>query len=232
MRTVRAGAALAVPAHPRALEVVLTQDCTITLPPARDGAGLVLLLRQDAVRRAVTWAGPVTWLAGSPPALPAAGPALVTFLAADTAWLGQAARPAPAAAGFTPADPTDTASTSPVCMGLGATCKLTPVASGKVLVTVTGQAQSLTAAANITVGCRYGTGTAPANGAADTGTRFGAVADPVVKPGATGISVPFAFTGLLSLTPGTAYWLDIAAATGTTADHAKITDVGVTVVEL
>lgn len=232
MRTVRAGSALAVPARERALEVVLTQDCTITLPGAPDGAELVLLLRQDAVPRAVTWAGPVTWLAGSPPALPAAGPALVTFTAADTQWLGQAARVAPVAAGFTPADPSETAGTSLGCMGLGSTCKLTPAASGKVLVTVTGQAQSLTAAANITLGCRYGTGTAPSNGDADTGTRFGAAADPTVKPVATGVSVPFAFTGLLSLTPGTAYWLDVVAATGTTADHAKITDVAMTVVEL
>lgn len=232
MRRVRAGAALAVPARTRALEVVLTQDCTITLPAAPDGAELLLLLRQDAVRRAVTWAGPVTWLAGSAPALPAAGVALVTFTAADTAWLGQAARVAPVAAGFTPADPTDTASTSLVCMGLGGACTVTPAASGKVLVTVTGQAQSLTAAANITLGCRFGTGTAPVNGAADTGTRFGAAADPVVKPVATGVSVPFAFTGLLSLTPGTAYWLDVVAATGTGADHAKVTDVGVTAVEL
>lgn len=232
MKTVRAGAALTVPARTSALEIVLTQDCTITLPRALGNAELLLLLRQDAVPRAVTWAGPVTWLAGSAPALPSAGPALFTFLAADTAWLGQAVRPGRVAAGFTPADPTDTASTSLVCMGLGSACKITPAASGLVLASVTGYGQSLTAAANITVGCRYGTGAAPANGAADTGTRFGAAADPVVKPGATGVSVPFAFTGLLSLIPGTAYWLDIVAATGTTADHAKVTDVSVTAVEL
>jgi hypothetical protein len=232
MKTVVAGASVAVPAGSAAFEVILTQDCTITLPrPPREGV-MVLLIRQGVTAHAVTWSGPVMWLAGAAPVLPAAGPALVTFTAADTVWLGRAPRVTPVSAGFAPADPSDTASTSLVCMGLGATCAITPAASGKVLVTVTGFAQSLTAAANITVGCRYGTGAAPANGDADTGTRFGAHADPVVKPGTTGVSVPFAFTGLLSLTPGTSYWLDVVAATGTGADHAKITDVGVTAVEL
>ena len=153
-------------------------------------------------------------------------------LAADSkhqhAW-GQAAP-----AGFTPANPTATTSQAPtlVMMGLGTTCAYTPLGSGLVLVNVTGFGTTATAVQSVGIGGRYGTGTAPANGATLTGTRFGGVGDGQIRPGAFNNSESFALTALLTLTPSTAYWFDIAISTGATADAASITNVSMTLVEL
>jgi hypothetical protein len=139
-----------------------------------------------------------------------------------------------APAGFTPANPTATASTTLVMMGLGSTCAYTPTGSGLVLVNVTGYGFINTTLTFMTVGARYGTGTAPVNGAAVSGTRFGAVGDPQIRGNNTGTnnSTAFAFTALLTLTPSTAYWFDIAAATNNAADTAQIQNVSMSFVEL
>jgi hypothetical protein len=129
---------------------------------------------------------------------------------ADVPW-GQAAP-----AGFTPSNPTATASTTLVMMGFGAAATpvlYTPAGSGLVVATFTGFACTNTAVATCTVGARYGTGTAPANGAAVTGSRFGAVGDQGLRFASTIAPVGFTYTGLLSLTPGTQYWFDAAVST-------------------
>jgi hypothetical protein len=142
------------------------------------------------------------------------------------AW-GQAAP-----AGFTPSNPTATASTTLVMMGLGSTCAYTPAGSGIVLVNVSGYVQTLTAVTTVTFGGRYGTGTAPANGAAVTGTRFGAAGDPSAGPPAVGRPAAIALTALLTLTPATAYWFDLALLTGNASDSAELTNVSMTFAEL
>lgn len=155
-------------------------------------------------------------------------PTSYTLLNASGSGLGA---PAAAPAGFTPADPTGTASATQVMMGLGSTCTYTPAGTGKVLVTVTGTCQATGATnAAISVGCRRGTGTAPANGAAVTGTRFGAVADQQLRSTNTSTGVGFAFTGLLTLTAGTTYWFDITLA-ALTATGAQVNNVAMTITE-
>ena len=138
----------------------------------------------------------------------------------------------PASASATPANPTATASTSLKMMGLGSSCALTPGSSGTVLVTVTGEVTTATAVVTATWGGRYGTGAAPANGAAVSGTRFGAAADLSTQAQAAGAGVPFALTALLSLTPGTAYWFDIALDTANASDSASVTNISFTAVEI
>ena len=130
-----------------------------------------------------------------------------------------------------PAAPAATASLTLVMMGLGATCAYTPSVSGVVLVAVTGYLQVATAVASLQVGCRYGTGTAPVNGAAVTGTRFGALGDPQLRPAAVGVPTAFAFTEVLSLVAGTAYWFDLALLTGNAADAASVTNISMTFAE-
>jgi hypothetical protein len=110
------------------------------------------------------------------------------------------------------AAPTATTSNPGVMMGCGATCHITPRYSGRVNVrfdfTVVGAANVVS-----THGVRYGTGTAPVNGAALTGTLLGSLGTvftgPATVPGGeTTVSKGGVITGL---TPGTAYWFDITA---------------------
>jgi len=139
---------------------------------------------------------------------------------------------AAAPAVFAPANPGSTASATLVMMGLGSTCTYTPTGKGKVLVGVTGVYTNLTAAANVNIGPRYGTGTAPANGVAVTGTRFGGAADVECGSSLSPVTRPFAFTDVLSLTAGTAYWFDLGLSTTNIADAADVLNVSMTFTEV
>jgi hypothetical protein len=136
----------------------------------------------------------------------------------------------------TPTAPAPTLSTTLVMMGLGTNAtgtpwKITPSSSGKVLVIVTGLVAVATAVASIVVGCRFGTGAAPANGAAVTGTRFGTSGDMTLLPVTNGVGLPFSATQVLNLTPGTAYWFDLALDCNGT-DAASVSNVSISLVEI
>lgn len=107
-----------------------------------------------------------------------------------------------------PADPASTTSTTGVMMGLGTTCKLTPSYSTRVHITVDG-VLSATATARVFAIGKFGTGTAPINGAAFSGTTFGGTR--AVSIGATFTDgIPFSTSAVITgLTPATAYWFDI-----------------------
>jgi hypothetical protein len=130
-----------------------------------------------------------------------------------------------------PSAPTGTVSTTAVMMGLGSTWTFTPASSGVVLISVSGAGSTTTAVANFGVGCRYGTGTAPANGAAASGTRFGSGGDFTLRAVAVGPYATFTFPDVLSLTAGTAYWFDLTLLTGNASDQAIMQDVSVIIVE-
>lgn len=102
---------------------------------------------------------------------------------------------------------TGTTSATQVMMGLGATCTITPVYSSRVHLTISGDMLAASAVlGSLTV--MYGTGTAPANGAASTGTVIGTVLASV--PDAVATQLPFSRTVIITgLTPATAYWLDM-----------------------
>ena len=142
--------------------------------------------------------------------------------------------PSAAPAAFHPSSPTGTSSTTLVMMGLGATCTYTPIGTGKVLVNVAAYATIATAPTGIVVGGRYGTGTAPNNGDAVTGTRFGPAGDPGMRSSAStgnANSVAAPFTDVLTLTPGTTYWFDLAVATTNAADAASVNSISMTFLE-
>jgi len=164
------------------------------------------------------------------------GPVLVTGTpvagSLTAATSGTAAKWSAAPVTAKPANPAATASATLVMMGAGSTAAYTATASGIVYVTVTGTATTATAAVNLTLGGRFGTGTAPVNGAAVTGTRFGGAADISPTPPALGVGVPFALTDVVTLTAGQANWFDIALLTSVGADVASVANLSFSFSEL
>jgi hypothetical protein len=133
----------------------------------------------------------------------------------------------------TGANPTGTTSTTGVHAGLAVA--FTPKTSGVALIIISGQGTNGNGDNGYKGAIRYGTGAAPANGAALTGTQVGGTigGSCVVSSSATGTVVnPFSRQAIVTgLTIGTAYWIDLeqAAVTGGTA---TFTNVNVSVIEL
>lgn len=114
-----------------------------------------------------------------------------------------------------PANPTGSTSATGVMMGLGGTCTITPVYTGRVKVEFLGWLKN-SAVATSTHKVFFGTGTAPINGAAITGTQIGNSVG--LDEPASANQLQMANGGIITgLTPGTAYWFDLslAASSGT-----------------
>jgi hypothetical protein len=108
---------------------------------------------------------------------------------------------------------TGIANTTGLMTGLGGA--ITPQGSGVVLVILSGYSKNTTNVAGD--GCagtmRYGTGTAPTNGAALTGTAFGSTFETQNERAVVDL-FGFCVHGIITgLTIGTPYWLDLALAT-------------------
>lgn len=122
-----------------------------------------------------------------------------------------------------PSNPSGTTSTSGVMMGLGSTCKITPLVSTTVTVTFNGTLNSTVSGDGVEIASLFGTGTAPANGVAATGSNLGG--SPIYGTVAASSQIlPFSITGSATVTPGTAYWfdLDVAAYLGGTGSVANL----------
>lgn len=108
-----------------------------------------------------------------------------------------------------PTNPTGTASTSGVMEGLGTTCKITPAYSGRIRFEISGDLLQNTSGDTTSFKVFFGTGTAPANAAAQPGggTQVGNTHTFIAA--ATNQVVPATISGIVTgLTPGTAYWFD------------------------
>lgn len=142
---------------------------------------------------------------------------------ATTAYVDRA----PGNASTTSATPTNTTSTSLVHMAVGGT--LTPTRSPRALLCLSGQGSN-SGANSITVQLRYGTGTAPVNGAAATGTAVGAaqILGGVTADERSGFAWAVPVSGL---SIGTAYWIDVAVKANI-AGTASVFDITVAGVEL
>jgi hypothetical protein len=113
-------------------------------------------------------------------------------------------------------NPTGTASTTGVMMGLG--LAFTPKTSGFAYMLAKGAVANSVSGDGANVGVRYGTGTAPTNGAACTGSTAGT--GQIVTAAANGQKMALNTGGFVSaMTLGTAYWVDLCvlAVTGGTA---------------
>lgn len=114
-----------------------------------------------------------------------------------------------------PSNPAGTSSTTAVMMGLGSTCKITPTYSGRVrFEVVTGIATVTAAAASFVATLRQGTGTAPVNGVASTGTQVGNQISSAIN---IAFNLPLgAMSGIVTgLTPGVAVWFDLSMSIST-----------------
>lgn len=144
--------------------------------------------------------------------------ALLALLLSSTSVLADSSFVAPlsrAASTTSPANPTGTSSTSAVMMGLGGS--ITPTATGRVFATLSGNWVNTVIADGCNYTMRFGTGAAPANGVAATGTIMSS--NPGVTATVGNTAQPIAFSGYVgTLTVGTAYWVDLAfnAVTGGT----------------
>lgn len=121
--------------------------------------------------------------------------------------------------------------------GLGAGVSITPTTTGRVQVTVSGVIVSTSTVVDtgITFQMCHGTGTAPANGAAQTGTATGSVVEftqPSAATAAGDVHVPFSTAWAISgLTVGTAYWIDLTAQAVTTPSVVSLSQISVVGVE-
>lgn len=105
-------------------------------------------------------------------------------------------------------NPAATTSVSPTKVMMGLAGAFTPRGS-RVLITMHGDIRNGTSGSGSQWQMRYGTGSAPANAAADTGTAAGSAQNLVVN--GTTMRVPFSETAIIqNLVPGTAYWFDMA----------------------
>lgn len=112
--------------------------------------------------------------------------------------------------------PAGTASATFVMVGMasngGFSALITPVATGKVYVSLAGgQLNGASTPQIVSYEIRYGTGTPPVNGAAVTGTILGSVKTITVSPNPVRSSVR-AIGYVTGLTTGTQYWFDVAVA--------------------
>jgi hypothetical protein len=110
----------------------------------------------------------------------------------------------------TPADPTGTTDTTGKMAGLAVS--FTPATTGRVAINISGNATNsgATAGQGAKAQIRYGTSTAPTNGAALTGTTVGAMVTATLMRNTADL-IPISLVGVITgLTLGTAYWLDLA----------------------
>lgn len=131
-----------------------------------------------------------------------------------------------------PSDPTGTTSSAGVMMGLSGS--ITPHKSGKIQIIVSGNIANNTSGDGAQTQIRYGTGTAPTNGAALTGTTAGALAKIVnsllalLVPGSGNFTCNAIVSGL---TLGTTYWVDLSLAR-ITGGTATISGISISIIEL
>lgn len=115
---------------------------------------------------------------------------------------------------FTPSDPTGTQSSTAVMMGLGTTVSITPNGSGIVLIIISGSIVNTAGSAggpfnSSNLQIRYGSGTAPSNGVAVTGTAVGSQMTQQSHNNTN--QVAFSLSAIVSgLTVSTKYWIDLS----------------------
>jgi hypothetical protein len=203
-----------------------------------DGTNLIMstptLPNASATSRKIIVSDGTNWVASTETyAVP--GTAGKVFRSDGTNWTATT----PASNYAAVANPTGTSNTTGVMMGLGLAggdgthggITTSAATSGLVMMTISGTIFNATAIADgAKVQLRFGTGTAPINTAALTGTTRGGNVQYIAPTTAT--KVPFCITALATgLTASTAYWIDVglAAITGGTA---TITDLSISAYEL
>ena len=138
----------------------------------------------------------------------------------------------------TPADPSTTTSTTGVMMGLGGVTSIVPSSTGKIEIKISGDIDNTLTLNGSQVQIRYGTGIAPTNGAALTGTAAGGLVKYLnaSDTGVLAVFVPgkgaFSLNAIISgLAIGTAYWIDISLGS-ITGGTSRVRDISISAIEL
>lgn len=138
----------------------------------------------------------------------------------------------------TPANPTGVLGTTYKMQGLGSGATITPVGSGNVRVTIDGVHKAPTGSGltNSIYTIAYGTGTAPINGAAATGTLVGATCTVGILAGITPITpitLPFSKTVIVTgLSLSTPVWFDFQLKASNAGVTVAMQNITVTIEEL
>jgi hypothetical protein len=120
-----------------------------------------------------------------------------------------------------PSNPTGTTSVTPVMMGIGKdqagagahSCTITPVVSTRVRFSIDGTLTNSASGNATALRANFGTGIAPSNGVAQTGTQIGNLQ--LYTSSAANSDAPAHIEGVITgLTVGTAYWFDAAVNVG------------------
>ncbi|MBS1902257.1 MAG: hypothetical protein JSS75_00960 [Bacteroidetes bacterium] len=160
---------------------------------------------------------------GADVTIPSGGTANLLYSATDSRWvvmsssLGNVSSTGTSLQ-VTPSDPTGTSSGTGVMMGLGSSASFTPTKSGKVLIIISASENNNAGGNGGQMQIRYGTGSAPSNGAALTGTTAGNLAQgsPSDPSGANSAqhheTIPMTCNAVVSMTVGTTYWIDVSVA--------------------
>jgi hypothetical protein len=176
--------------------------------------------------------------AGATPATPAAGKGKFFFNnSKNAAMVDDTGRALDLVSGAatsqsSPANPTGTTNTTGLMMGLAGS--ITPAFSGRIFVSISGSigSNTTTAGRGAKTQIRFGTGSAPANAAALTGTAVGSLEQWLSFGTTANIKSPFCCTAVITaLTLGTAYWLDLGLA-AITGDTAVVTDLSISAFEI
>lgn len=120
------------------------------------------------------------------------------------------------------ADPAGTTTTVGAMMGFGSTCKLTLAYSTRIELQFIGNSLNTGVTGFNVIKVFWGTGTAPSNGAAATGTQLG---QPVWvdSPSVASTSAVYINGGIIfGLVTGIAYWFDLNVASNNTGNTGKL----------
>ena len=126
---------------------------------------------------------------------------------------------------FTPTNPSQIAGAAFKMLGLGSTIHLTPARTGKVRLTLSYGGIAVGTGATGSTKIAYGSGTAPLNGAAATGTVVGGTYTVGGTAAASSTETVITRSVIVQgLTVGTSYWFDVQAncSMGTSAGVTKV----------
>lgn len=118
-------------------------------------------------------------------------------------------------------------------MGLGSTYTYKPIKTGKVLIIISGAGGDTNSATNtLQIQAAFGTGTAPANATAATGTTAGL---PALITGYTGLTssngAQFTLPLLITSTANTAIWFDLQVLSPGGASSIKLENLNLVMIE-
>jgi len=132
-----------------------------------------------------------------------------TFWRGDGSW----ASPLTSLANFQSSSalaPTGTTSATAVMAGMGSTCKITPGLTGRIRFVIEGRASNTVINNLITMQLLYGSGTAPTNGAAASGSSPSSLSM-TIQSAVAQQPMAFSLSGQVTgLSVGTQYWFDLS----------------------